>query len=134
MSLIEQYFRCNVFWCATYGICPFLNNFSKSEVNKFKKTIVSNHDVFRLKISITDIFIVQILKNGCDLSSIKSIIIIYKKIKKGEGRRSLEVGYLHCLFHIEVSNRAVVSEEITASEKFSEKIDVSVILQKAVIL
>jgi len=44
------------------------------------------------------------------------------------------VSSLLCLFHIEVPYWAMISEEVTSSEKLSDEVDVSLILEESEVL
>jgi hypothetical protein len=79
MALIEQNLWSNILRGPTDRVGSFLHDLGKPKVNEFEKPIICNHDVFRLEISITDVFIMEILEYRSNLSSIKPI---FRRINK----------------------------------------------------
>jgi hypothetical protein len=71
MSLVQKDLRGNVLRGAAYGVCSLPHHLSKAEINEFQEAVVPNHDVFRLEVPVTDIFVVQILEDRNNLGSIK---------------------------------------------------------------
>jgi hypothetical protein len=75
-----------------------------------KISLTVYHNVFRLKITVYNLFALKVLKNRDNLSSIES-----------SGR------------WVEVAHASVVCKEISTLEELSDKIDVSIVLHEPVI-
>lgn len=74
MSLVKKNLWSNILWSSTDSVGPFSHNLSKSKVNEFEEAVISNHDVFRLEISVDYIFIMEVFKYSDYLGPIKSTI------------------------------------------------------------
>lgn len=72
MSLVVDNLWCKVFWSTTDSESSILNSFRESKVSEFKVSVCANEDVFRLEISVDNVFRVQVFKYEDDMSCIKA--------------------------------------------------------------
>jgi hypothetical protein len=72
MALVEQDLRGDVLRSATNGVSPLSDHLRKAKVDELEEAVIPYHDVLWLEVSVTDIFIVQVLEDGDDLGSVKA--------------------------------------------------------------
>ena len=92
MALVEEDLGSDVLGSAANRVRTLRHDFRKSIIYQLQVTVIANHDIFRLEVAVADIARVKILKDGTNLRSVK-------------GR----------LLRVEVANRTMVSEQITAT-------------------
>ena len=110
MALVEEDLGSDILWSAANRVRTLCHDFSESIIDQLQVTVIANHDILRLEVTVADIARVEILKDGANLRSV-------------EGR----------LLRVEVANRAMVSEQVTATEQLRCEINVTIILKKSVI-
>jgi len=110
VTLIEQDLRCDVLWCSTDRVRSLFDDLSKTKVDEFEVTVLVDHDIFRFQITVYNILGVEVLKNSGNLGTVEL-----------------------CLLSIEITLTSVVGEEIAAREQLSRKIDVSIVLEEAIV-
>jgi len=110
VTSVQKNLRSDVFGGTTDSVSSLLDDFSKAIVDELEISICANHDVLRLKISVHDVLGMQVLEDRSDLSAIEL-----------------------SLFSVEVTNSSVVGEQIATWEKFSSKVDVSVVLEETIV-
>ena len=110
MALVEEDLGSDILWSAANRVRTLCHDFSESIIDQLQVTVIANHDILRLEVTVADIARVEILKDGANLRSV-------------EGR----------LLRVEVANRAMVSEQVTATEQLRCEINVTIILEKTVV-
>ena len=110
MPLVEQDLRCYILWSPAYGVSSLGDNFGETEINELQVAITAYHDVFGLQITVDYFFSLEILEYRNYLGSIES-----------------------SLLGVKIANASVVSEEVSALEELSHKVDVPIVLQESVV-
>ena len=110
MTLVEQNFGCNVLWSTANGVGALGHDLGESIVDELQVAIVTDHDILRLEVAIADVTRVKILENARDLGAIEG--------------RVLGVKVAHC---------TMISEQITSAEQLRCEINVTIVLEKAII-
>ena len=62
VSLVEEDLGSNVFWSATNSVSSFLDNFGETVIDELEVSIVADHDVFWLQVSVDDVFAMEVLE------------------------------------------------------------------------
>jgi len=127
VTSVQENLRGDVFGGTTDSVGSLLDDFSKAIVDELEISICANHDVLRLKISVHDVLGMQVLENRSDLSAIES------RESHNDFKQVRIKRYLLSLFGVEVTNSSVVGEQIATWEKFSSKVDVSVVLEETIV-
>ena len=74
MSLIEKDLGCDVLGCATNRVGALGHDLRETIVNQLEEAIVTDHDIFRLQVTIYDIAAMQVLENAGNLGAVESKI------------------------------------------------------------
>ena len=72
MTLVQKNLRSNILGRSTNSICALSDCFGEAVIDQLKVAIISDHDVFWLKITVADVMTVKVLENRSDLGTIKS--------------------------------------------------------------
>ena len=110
MSLVEKNFGCNILGRAADSVGTLGDHFGEAIVDEFEIAIVANHDILGLEVAVTDVSRVEILENACNLGAVQGGVL-----------------------SVEVTHCAMVSEQITSAEQLRSKVNVTIVLEKAVI-
>lgn len=110
VTLIEQDLGRNVLRRSTNGVRSLFDDLSKAKIDEFKVTVLVDHNIFRFQITVYNILGVEVLKNSGNLGTVEL-----------------------CLLSVEITLASVVRKEIAAREQLSRKIDVSIVLEEAII-
>ena len=110
MALVEEDLGSDVLWGAANRVRTLSHDLGKSIIYQLQVTVIANHDIFRLEVAVADIARVEILKDGTNLRSVKSRLL-----------------------RVEIADRAMVSEQITATQELRSKINVTIILEKPIV-
>ena len=72
MALVQQNLRCDVLRRAANSVGALSYSLSEAVVNELKITVVANHDVLGLEVTIYNILAVQVLEHAGDLGAIET--------------------------------------------------------------
>ena len=111
MTLIEKNLRCNIFWSAADSVSTLCHDLGETKINQLEVAIISDHNVLRLQITVANVLAVEVFEDRGDL-------------------RSIELGLLGRI----LAYGAMVREKITSTEQLRGKINVSFILEKAIVV
>jgi len=111
MTLVQQNLRSDILRSPANRVGSLGHNLGESIVDELEITVVCNHDILWLEVTIANVPRVKVLKDAGNLCAIK-------------GRMTT----------VEVSYCAMVSEQVTATQELSSEVNVTIVLEKSIII
>lgn len=114
MALILQNFGRKILWRATKGKGSVLNNFSKTKISELNVAIGGNEYILRFKISVDDIFAMEVLEDEDELRGVEGGFVRFKHAFFSEVGEELPAGNV---FHEEVNVFAVLVHALKVNDE-----------------